>query len=453
MAPTSSIVILVLLLITDITNTATWYGHLRLTDDKKALNDRWGHSSWGKQFKRKDIHKDEWQRSGDKNDKKTYIHLDGAFFSTGGLRDWFTAGRKQRWFARQKNSDESWAWLLEKRFDEITDIINDKGRKSAFDKKDLVNYNLYLYTGNTHNYGLNNQKPELYVEMQDVFSCYMVAMNNLMQYPVFTKNTEDKRHRLIKGTMQKELDRQWEIEKAKIPPQQHHLIEPEFVMERNIHTQALKGSNVGPVKAALKYHFNIDLELIQDHTLYEYDEISNPKISAETLKLPRNRYSDDYLLNNGIIGYLVNLHMGNWYHWVAVKYFNGDGDQSKGWYVWCGSRLHRMGKVNGLIGPEETFDEAYKKIYDYWKDERGNAIDSNRLYECKKSSKGADDKSQKSSDYHGPYNYYDIWFILPLIVLPLFIGACCIGLGFGFMVHYYYSKYSKKEIGRKQWRV
>ena len=124
----------VLLCLIQIIKAEKFYGDMNLVDNDKKLNALWGFKN-PTVFDRTDVTQDVWNNKKNKKDNKHYVHIDGSFFFT--LEDGL-----QRWYARL-----TWKGFTNGAFAEITDEINNDGRESAYKRKDLVNYGIYLYAG------------------------------------------------------------------------------------------------------------------------------------------------------------------------------------------------------------------------------------------------------------------------------------------------------------------
>ena len=470
-----------------ITYTTDFYGGLK-KNTKKLQTNLVSHFSYGYEHlispdsilptrvfaKVSSTKEDVWIRA-----NKAYVHLDGAFFSTN--------DDKNIWYAQIG---------LNKKFEKVTDMTGEDTAKSAFKYRDIANYNLYFWTGATHEY--TKKDPYIYAEKQVTYSCYRVAMNNLLQVEVWNKQRmstdlilllenkyKDKKQQDDKRkyyTFDMEDDRLETPEPSlfdegaqvgsEIFKQIEGLLEMQKVEVSDIHDKELGADDRsfllrGGKPEEVKHNLDPSVKVVT-HDKFT----STAMLYAYEFGMDAVSTKDDKQLNDKVIGYLIRIDIwfkGNqgwednydnmWAHFVAVKYFKG-----LGWYSFDGG----SSKVKIPLGPYKTFKEAYQPIYDTWNDpptkekqwKNGkHVIRAHRLYQCTK----IEDETianEMNVHYYNKYNNHHEWNIYDYIVsitvliqgiffIALVFGCCCVfGVIFGYLL---YPKLSKtKPFGNKK---
>ena len=405
---------MVLFLLQIIDGKSDWYGGMNLSGDKKTLYHKYGYKFIGEVFHRNEVNdEDKWKYKKGNNDNKDYAHLDGAFFQTD------SDNGVERWYARMGNTKHR----LRGKHKEITQQINEDGRKSALVWKDLVNYGIYLYAGNTYKYE-DNEAPYYYKEAQEIGSCTYVSMNNSLQYEYWTLdsfNEELERQRTDDGVQNK-----------------YGYVDTRLKSWR-VTQDGLPGEGFPRIEEALLKHFNIEM-VVEDAQTRKKTGRTKIVYNAQRAQLqPENIKKDDqlvaYMLKEKIIGYIVHLDLTELTeegrikkekaggHWLAIKYFAG----TKKWLAFDGSALYWFQHTTDKINPAHydngffvanTFDKVYEKVFNYWTEWRYKVlgkekfvISKNIIYQCRKAEKKngqdpANDKNTLDLIPYSPHNYH-----------------------------------------------
>eukprot|EP01084_Bolivina_argentea_P257059 432983_1 len=305
------------------------YGPLHLTDDKKSLYEIQGpvkHTL----FKRTDTQTDTWTCILDKN---VYTHKGGGYFSHD-----------------SKNYGVTTTSFVGKILKVLTDETSEKQVAVAVKLKDLINYNLYLFLGNTHNY---ETEPYIYNEKQEIMTCWMTCQNNLLQTEYWAKKN-----------MNKELSRQYNL----LSDQEKQTLQkdPHYKIGKFGELREGSSGNMPKINEALKHEFglkSVDIYHKQAKTRGSWKDWEGVAMLTKEEFDPQK----EYLVSNKVIGYIVYLnlmrskedknHGKQGTHFLTIKYFG-----NRGWYNLDGAGFGNDFKLQ----PRGSFVECFKPSYDGW---------------------------------------------------------------------------------------
>lgn len=390
-----------------------WYGHFHYqTNEEDAPNppppkiqvtylyDHLYQITKDQIFKLENADQKAWKRVSD-DDNKVYYHIDGAFFETKENSNQ-PAVVTHRYFAQQRPK-----LFHTGRFIVNTDRINNYRAESAYVSKDLSNYNLYLYTASTHDY--TEDEPIFWKQPQTCASCYLIAMNNLMQFEIWTEGAH--------GSFQDELNRQFELlseeDRGKADKIAQYKINPD--------NGGIKGDMIEQITSALKFNFNVKVESISfkhNHGGANADKVT---IGRDKEIIGRRQPTVPEMLEQRIIGYLVLFEFKAkngkvWLHWIAIKYFNGVPHH--GWYAFDGNALGKQSDPMKLAESNDdvnkghgffkgnSFADVYDLVWHYWTVKKEEIITENTLFKCT-SNEGSDHAGQNQPAANAKQDYWD----------------------------------------------